>query len=108
MSQLESSKSNFCESDPNSYIKTVVIDIYNKKISQLLINKLAKLQRLNLSSNKNASLSNKIVNLSDYKPIPYELVNLEKGLSFFPSKKKIDEIQFFSDIESYFRRLRLE
>ena len=59
------------------------------------------------SSNKNASPSNKIVNLSDYKPSPYELAILEKGLSFCPSKK-IDEIQFFSDIESYFRRLRLK
>ena len=107
MSQLESLKSNFCESDPNSNIETVVKDVYNKKISELLKNKLAKLQRPNPSSNKNASSSNKIVNLSDYKPSPYELAILEKGLSFCPSKK-IDEIQFFSDIESYFRRLKLK
>ena len=68
---------------------------------------MAKLQRLNPFSNKNAPPSNKIVNLSDYKPSPHELAILEKGLSFFPSKK-IDEIQFFSDIELYFRRLRLK
>ena len=55
MSQLESLKSNFCESDPNSNIETVIKDVYNKKISELLKNKLAKLQRLNPSSNKNAS-----------------------------------------------------
>ena len=42
-------------------------------------------------------LSNKIVNLSDYKPSPYELAILEKDLSFCQSKK-IDEIQFFSYI----------
>ena len=107
MSQLESLKSNFCASNPYSNIETVVKDVYNKKISELLKNKLAKLQRLNPFSNKNAPPLNKIVNLSDYKPSPHELAILEKGLSFCPSKK-IDEIQFFSDIESYFRRLRLK
>ena len=84
MSQLESLKSNFCESDPNSNIEIIVKDVYNKKISELLKSKLAKLQRLNPSSNKNASPSNKIVNLSNYKSSPYELAILEKGLSFCP------------------------
>ena len=107
MSQLESLKNNFCESDPNSNIETVVKDVYKKKISELLKNKLAKLQLLNPSSNKNVFPLNNIVDLSDYKPSPYELVILEKRLSFCPSKK-IDEIQIFSDIESYFRRLRLK
>ena len=88
VSQLESLKSSFCESGPNCNIEIVVKDVYNKKIFELLKNKLAKLQRLNPSSNKNASPSNKIVNLSDYKPSPYELAILEKGLSFCPSKKK--------------------
>ena len=97
VSQLESLKSNFCESDPNSNVETIVKDVYNKKISEFLKNKLAKLQRLNPSSNKSASPSNKIVNLSDYKLSPYELAILEKGLSFCPLKK-IDEIQFFSDL----------
>ena len=87
VSQLESLKSNFYESDPYSNIETVVKDVYNKKISELLKNKLTKLQRLNPSSNKNASPLNKIVNYSDYKPSPYELAILEKGLSFYPSKK---------------------
>ena len=88
MSQLESLKSSFCESGPNYNIEIVVKDVYNKKIFELLKKKLAKLQRLNPSSNKNASPSNKIVNLSDYKPSPYELAILEKDLSFCPSKKK--------------------
>ena len=87
MSQLESLKSIFCESDPYFNIETIVKDVYNKKISELLKNKLAKQQRLNPSSNNNASPSNKIVNLSDYKPSPYELAILEKGLSFCSSKK---------------------
>ena len=87
MSQLESLKSNFYASNPYSNIETVVKDVYNKKISELLKNKLAKLQRLNFFSNKNAPPSNKIVDLSDYKPSPHELAILEKGLSFCPSKK---------------------
>ena len=52
VSQLESLKSKFCESAPNCNIETVVKDVYNKKISRLLKNKLAKLQQLNPSSNK--------------------------------------------------------
>ena len=107
MSQLKSLKSNFCESDPYSNIETVVEDVYNKKISELLKNKLVKLQRLNPSSNKNASPSNKIVNLSDYKPSSHELAILNK-VYLFAHQKKIDDIQFFSDIESYFRRFRLK
>ena len=81
---------------------------WNKNAIKIkLKNKLAKLQRLNPSPNKNAPPSNKIVNLFNYKPSPYELAILEKGLSFCRSKK-IDEIQFFSDIESYFCHLRLK
>ena len=39
----------------------IFFDVYNKKISELLKNKLAKLKRLNPFTNKNASPSNKVV-----------------------------------------------
>ena len=87
-------------------IETIVKDVYNRNISEFLKNKLAKLQRLDHFSHKNASPSNKIVNLSDYKPNPHKLAILGKGLSFCPSKE-MEKIQFFSGIDLYFHSLKL-
>ncbi|KAM5182215.1 uncharacterized protein ACMZJ9_002590 [Mantella aurantiaca] len=48
-----------------------------------------------------------IVNLSDYKPSDPEISVLSKGLTFCPTTK-LDHIQVLSDMENFFRRLRLK
>ncbi|CAM4539289.1 unnamed protein product [Lepidochelys kempii] len=85
--------------------------IYSAHFASLQKKKDTKLSKLLHATrgHSNGSLNppRNIVNLSNYTLSPAEAAVLSRGLSFCPSTPT-NMIQFFGDLESYFRRLRLK
>jgi len=84
---------------------------YARNITEHLMAKRKKLDKLLSNTNLEMDPANakgvKIVNLSSQTLTKTEESVLSKGLTFCPYKP-IDEIQFFGEIECFFRRMRLK
>ncbi|XP_068135476.1 uncharacterized protein [Hyperolius riggenbachi] len=102
-------------------IKSTLQKFYKQLQHHLIQNKKKKLDSLRLKA-ENIILDNNtsvprsepktanllpVVNLSSYNPSKTELAVLSKGLTFSPTKR-FDEIEFCSDMEEFFRRIRLK
>ncbi|CAH2300453.1 Hypothetical predicted protein, partial [Pelobates cultripes] len=93
------------EHDLHYFYKKQQRDLFKKKNNKLI--RLQQDYHKHLAEKEEWQEKSGIVNISDYKLSDPEASVLSKGLSFCPSTK-LDDIGLYSDVEEFFRRMRLK